>query len=107
MVLRSTHKSLPWLRHFFTDGGYAGPKLPGAPKGQGDWRIEIITRSGAARGDDVLPRRWVLELADPWLARCRRLAKDPQASTSNVEAWLLIVHIRIMIRRLVRFHLRA
>jgi putative transposase len=50
MVLRSIRKSWPWLRHVFTDGGYAGPKLHGALKGQGDWRIEIVKRSDASRG---------------------------------------------------------
>jgi transposase len=104
MVLRSIRTSWPWLRHVFADGGYAGPKLRGAMKGNGAWRIEIIKRSDAARGFKVLPRRWVVERTDPWLGRCRRLAKDWEASIPSAEAWLIIAHIRIMIRRLARFH---
>ncbi len=84
------------------DGGYAGPKLRGALKGEGDWRIEIIKRSDAAGGFEVLPRRWVVERTDPWLGRCRRLAKDWEASIASAEAWLLIAHIRILIRLLAR-----
>jgi transposase len=104
MVLRSIRKSWPWLRHVFADGGYAGPKLRGALKDQGDWRIEIIKRSDAARGFEVLPRRWVVERTFAWLGRCRRLAKDWEASISSAEAWLLIAHIRTMTRRLARFY---
>jgi transposase len=86
------------------DGGYAGPKVRGALKGEGDWRIEIIKRSDAARGFKVLPRRWVVERTDPWLGRCRRLAKDWEASIASAEAWVLIAHIRIKIRLLARFN---
>jgi putative transposase len=104
MVLRSIRKSWPWLRHVFADGGYAGPKLRRALKGEGDWRIEIIKRSDAARGFEVLPRRWVVERTDLWLGRCRRLAKDWEASIASAKVWLLIDHIRFMIRCLARFH---
>jgi transposase len=86
------------------DGGYAEPKLRGALKGEGDWRIEIIKRSDAAGGFEVMPRRWVVERTDPWRGRCRRLAKDWEASIASAEAWLLIAHIRIMIRLLARFN---
>jgi transposase len=104
MVLRSIRKSWPSLRHAFADGGYAGPKLRGALKGEGDWRIEIIKRSDAARGFKVLPRRWVVKRTFTWLGRCRRLAKDWEASIASAEAWLLIAHIRVLIRRLARFY---
>jgi transposase len=86
------------------DGGYAGPKLRGALKGEGDWRIEIIKRSDAAGGFEVLPWRWVVERTDPWLGRCRRLAKDWEASIASAKAWLLIAHIRFLIRRLARYN---
>jgi transposase len=86
------------------DGGYVGPKLRRALKGEGDWRIEIIKRSDAAGGFEVMPRRWVVERTDPWLGRCRRLAKDWEASIASAKAWLLIAHIHIIIRRLARFN---
>ena len=86
------------------DGGYAGPKLRGALKSEGDWRIDIIKRSDAAGGFEVLPRRWVVEPTFAWLGRCRRLAKDWEASVASAEAWLMIANIRIMIRRLARLY---
>lgn len=104
LVLRSIRHAWPWLRHVFADGGYAGPKLRQAMEGHGDWRIEIIKRSDAASGFEVLPRRWVIERTFAWLGRSRRLAKDWEASTASSEAWLLVAHIRILVRRLARFH---
>jgi putative transposase len=80
MVLRSIRKNWPWLRHVFADGGYAGPKLRGALKGRGDWRIEIIKQSDAAQGFEVLPRRWVVERTFAWLGRCRHMAKEGAVS---------------------------
>jgi hypothetical protein len=52
----------------------------------------------------ALPLRWVTERADPWLGRSHRLANDWHAFVSSAEAWLLIAHIRALIRRLARFH---
>jgi putative transposase len=78
----------------------------GALKGQGDWRIEIIKRSDAARCFEVLLSRWVLERTFAWIGRCRRLAKDWEAPIASAEAWLLIANIRSLIRRLARFHAR-
>jgi hypothetical protein len=55
-------------------------------------------------GDYLLSRRWVVERTFAWLGRSRWLAKDWEASIVSAEVWLLIAHIRIMIRRLARFH---
>ena len=70
--------------------GLFRPKLRGALKGEGegegDWRIEIIKRSDVARGFEVLPRRWVVERTFAWLGRCRRRAKDWEASVARAEA---------------------
>ena len=66
-VLKAVRFRLPWLRHVFADGGYAGDKLRQAIKGHGDWTIEIIKRSGAAPGFVLLPRRWVVEPTFAWL----------------------------------------
>lgn len=60
-LLASMRTSFPWLRHVFADGGYAGPKLRGAFSGIGQWTIEVIKRSDAAKGFELLPRRWVVE----------------------------------------------
>lgn len=102
-VLASIRRSFPWLRHAFADGGYAGGKLRTALGRIGQWTIEIIKRSDAARGFEVLPRRWVVERTFAWLGRCRRLAKDWETSTSSAEGWMIVAHIRLATRRLARY----
>jgi transposase len=101
-LLTSIRTLLPWLRHVFADGGYAGPKLREALADTGGWDIEIVKRSDAAKGFVLLPRRWVVERTFALLNRCRRLAKDFEASITSAEAWLFVASIRIFLRRLPR-----
>ena len=101
-LLRSIRSAYPWLRHIFADGGYAGPKLKGVLDKIGRWTLEIVKRSDAALGFEVLPRRWVVERTFAWLGRCRRLAKDWESTLASAEAWVLIAHIRLVTRRLAR-----
>jgi transposase len=102
-VLKAVRARWPWLRHVFADGGYAGPKLRAALGRLGAWTVEIVKRSDTARGFEVLPRRWVVERTFAWLGRCRRLAKDWEASVASAEAWIFVAHIRLLTRRLARF----
>ncbi len=98
-VLRSLRRLFPWLRHIFADGGYAGPKLEGELAADGCWTLEIVRRSDAAKGFVLLPRRWVVERTFALLGRCRRLAKDFEASIESAEAWLFVASIRCLLRR--------
>src|SRR6478736_3772623 len=101
-VLAAIRSLYPWLRHIFADGGYAGEKLRTALKRIGEWTIEIIKRSDTAQGFEVLPRRWVVERTFAWLGRCRRLAKDFEATIASAVAWAFVAHIRTLTRRLAR-----
>jgi transposase len=102
LVLASIRFLYPWLRHIFADSGYAGAKLRGALRRSGRWTVEIIKRSDTAKGFEVLPRRWVVERTFAWLNRCRRLAKDFEATIASAVAWLFIAHIRVLTRKLAR-----
>ena len=99
-LLTSVRGLFPWLRHVFADGGYAGPKLEGELAGNGGWNIEIVRRPDEAKGFILLPRRWVVERTFALLGRCRRLAKDYEATTASAEAWVFVASIRLMLRRL-------
>ena len=102
-LLASIRSLYPWLRHVFADGGYAGEKLRNAMTDFGSWTFEIIKRSDAAKHTfELLPRRWVVERTFAWLGRCRRLAKDFEATVESAVAWVYIAHIRRLTRRLVR-----
>lgn len=101
-LLASIRSAFPWLRHVFADGAYAGDKLKSALEGIGEWTIEIIKRSDAAKGFILLPRRWVVERTFAWLNRNRRLAKDFEATIESAVTWLYIASVKLMSRRLAR-----
>jgi len=102
-ALRSVRARWPWLRHVYADGGYAGPKLRAALHGAGDWKIQVVKRSDAAKGFEVIPRRRVIERTFAWLGRCRRLAKDWERSIASAEAWVFVANIRLLTRRIARY----
>jgi transposase len=101
-VIASIRKLYPWLRHVFADGAYAGAKLQTSLAAFGTWTIEIIKRSDTAKGFTVLPRRWVVERTFAWLGRCRRLAKDFEATIASAVTWVLVAHIRRLTRHVAR-----
>ncbi len=104
-VLASIRRLYPWLRHIFADGGYAGEKLNKALKKMGQWTIEIVRRSDAAKGFKLLPRRWVVERTFAILGQDRRLAKDFERSILSAEAWMTIASIRATIRKIATYGL--
>ena len=103
-LIERCRDAYPSLSRFFADGGYAGQKLAAAIAHIDHLAIEIVRRSDAHRFV-VLPRRWVVERTIAWLNRCRRLAKDWEASVASAEAWLIIASIRRMTRRIAKLEL--
>lgn len=101
-VIKAIRSLYPWLRHLFADGGYAGPKLAKKLAKLGTWTLEIVKRSDSAKGFVLLPRRWVVERTLAWLNRCRRLAKDFEATIQSATAWIILAHIRRLTRRIAR-----
>jgi transposase len=51
-------------------------KLVDWAKEFGHWILEIVKRSDAAQGFELLPHRWIVERTFAWLGRFRRLSKD-------------------------------
>lgn len=101
-LLRSLRRRFPKLRHIFADRVYRGQQLLNALEDCGPWTIEIVQRPKGVKGFQLLPRRWVVERTFAWLGRCRRLAKDFEATIASATAWLLIAHLRLLSRRLAR-----
>jgi transposase len=99
-LLASIRAAFPWLRHVFADGAYAGEKLAAALCGEGGWTLEIIKRSDAAKGFELLKRRWVVERTFAWFGRNRRLAKDFEETIESSAAWLMLASVQLMTRRL-------
>ncbi|MFD0387209.1 IS5 family transposase [Tistrella bauzanensis] len=102
-VIADTKESFPTLAHLFADGGYGGDKLENTMQNMDGPTIEIVKRPNGATGFVVIARRWVVERTFAWLGRCRRLAKDWEATIASSDAWLLIASIR----RTARFIARA
>lgn len=101
-LLRRLRRYFPELQHIFADRVYRGQQLTTALHDCGPWSIEIIERPAGTKGFQLLPRRWVVERTFAWLLRCRRLARDFEATISSATAWLLLAHIRLLTRRLAR-----
>lgn len=102
-VIAYTQHSFPTLAHVFADGGYAGEKLQTALQEIDGPTIEIIKRPNGANGFVIIPRRWVVERTFAWLNRCRRLAKDWEATIASSDAWLLIASIRRTVKSVARY----
>jgi transposase len=90
------------IKHIFADSGYAGEKLEEALTKVGGPAIEIVKRPDDVKGFVLVARRWVVERTLAWVNRCRRLAKDWEATIASSEAWLIIASIRQLSRRIAR-----
>ena len=89
------------LRKLWVDGGYTGE--PFAQWVRAQWpklEVEVVKRSDAATGFEVLPRRWIVERTFGWLMRHRRLVRDYERTEASAEAWIHLAMIRIQLRRL-------
>jgi transposase len=101
LVLATLFGLFPFLKKLFADAGYQGPKFRNAlAKLLPRLAVEIVKRSDAAKGFEVLPRRWVVERTFAWLNRCRRLAKDFENLDRNALTFIKLASIRLMLRKL-------
>jgi len=103
MMLNTLFGRFPFLTKLFADGGYQGPVFSGTvTRAMPGLSVEIVKRSDAARGFEVLPKRWVVERSLGWFGRCRRLAKDFENLNRTALAFLRLASIRLMLRRLCK-----
>ena len=68
----------------FVDQGYTGdaPKQAAAEQGI---RLIVVKLPEAKKGFVLLPRRWVIERSNAWMARFRRLARDYERLPDTVK----------------------
>jgi transposase len=101
LVLATLFGLFPFLKKLFADAGYQGPKFRNElAKLLPRLAVEIVKRPDAAKGFEVLPRRWVVERTFAWLNRCRRLAKDFENLDRNALTFIKLASIRLMLRKL-------
>lgn len=90
-----------WLRLLWVDSGYQGPEFARWVAGRRPkLKVEVVRRSAAAKGFQLLARRWVVERTFGWLMQHRRLVRDYEVTESSAEAWIYLAMIRIQLRRL-------
>ena len=101
-LLKSVRRVFVFLERLFADGAYSGNETATAAKRIGKVVLEIVKRSGAAKGFVVVAKRWIVERTFGWLGRCRRLAKDFENLTRTQLAFVQLAMIRLMTRRIAR-----
>jgi transposase len=93
------------------DGGYAGRLVKWA-KDKTNVTLEIVRRMPWMKGFVVIRRPlswfackplpgsgWVIERTDPWIMKCRRLARDYEQHPSVVETLITIAAAATLVRR--------
>ncbi|AHI24717.1 transposase (IS12528) [Komagataeibacter xylinus E25] len=86
------------VKHLFADGAYDRLQLMNKAAFL-DVMVESIRRSDAAKGFEVLPRRWVVARTFGRMIRWRRLVKDYEQRIDVAEAMIHIAMGSIMLRR--------
>ncbi len=99
MILEGIRKRWPWIKHLFADGAYDRVQLMDKAAFM-DFVVEVIKRSDAARGFEVLPRRWVVERTFGWMTRWRRLVRDYEQRIDVSEAMIHLAMGALLLRRL-------
>ncbi|MDN3627998.1 IS5 family transposase [Methylobacterium isbiliense] len=97
-LLRASRGLWPFLAHCFADRAYRGDRVGSATA----ITVEIVESEEGQKGFAVQPRRWVIERTFGWIARCRRLARDHEATASSALAFFVLAAAMILVRRLAR-----
>ena len=98
MLLEQLRFPASRLRLIWADAGYSGPEFTRWVEVQHGVRVEIVSKI-AAKGFEVLARRWVVERTFGWWNRWRRLSKDYEQNPRSSEAWIHIVMLAILLNR--------
>ena len=78
-LLSASRRSWPFVERCFADKAYAGKRVAKASP----ITVEVISATFGQRGFAVQPRGWVVERTLAWIGRCRRLARDHEATISS------------------------
>jgi transposase len=84
----------------FVDQGYTGP-APAEDAAAHGIRLEVVKLPAAKRGFVLLPRRWVVERSNAWMARFRRLARDYERLPQTLAGLHCLAFAILMLARFV------
>lgn len=97
-LLPASRRPWPFIKRCFGDKAYAGKRVAGASP----ITVELVSAAPGQRGFAVQPRRWVVERTFAWIGRCRRLARDHEATTSSGTAFTTLAAAMVLVRRIAR-----
>ena len=97
-LLRTSRQPWPFLSLCYADRAYAGPRVADATP----VTVRLVGSPPGQRGFAVQPRRWVIERTFEWTGRCRRLARDHEATPSSAVAFFTLAAAMVPVRRLAR-----
>jgi transposase len=97
-LLRASRRPWPFLARCYADCAYTGERVGHATS----VALTIVGASQDQKGFAVHPRRWVIERTFGWIGRCRRLARDHEATPSSALAFLVLAAAMVLVRRLAR-----
>src|SRR3954452_2211768 len=97
-VLKASRARYPFVTRAFADGGYAG-RLVRWAKDKAHIVVEVVKRSPAAKGFEVLRRRWVVERTFAWIVKNRRFVRDYEQLTAVAETLIIVAATATLIRR--------
>jgi putative transposase len=97
-LLRTSRRPWPFLARCRADGAFAGPRVAEATP----VIVGLVGPKPGQRGFAVQPRRRVIGRTFAWTARCRRLARDHQATPSSALAFFVLAAATVLLRRLAK-----
>jgi transposase len=97
-VLKASRARYPFVERAFADAGYSGGLVRWAEK-KAHIAVEIVKRNPAAKGFEVLRRRWVVERTFAWIVKNRRFVRDYEQLTEVAETLITIAATATLIRR--------
>jgi transposase len=97
-LLQTSRRPWPFVALCYADRAYAGPRVAHATP----VRVELVGPTPGQRGFAVQPRRWAVERTFAWTGRCRRLARDHEATPSSAIAFFVLAAATVLLRRLAR-----
>ncbi len=84
----------------FADQGYTGEQAAEDAAAQGI-RLQVVKLPEARKGFVLLPRRWVVERSNAWLARFRRLARDYERLPETLRGLHFLAFALLLLARFV------
>ena len=94
-LLRASRRPWPFLARCFADRAYAGERVASATPVE----VTVVGAPEGQKGFAVHPRRWVIERTFGWIGRCRRLARDHEATPSSALAFFVLAAVMVLVRR--------